>query len=104
MHIQNFATLVNTAVPIKEMIHRIFKAKIPHSNKKNIELDFAQYHNTLQTLRYLLDGGTDFRYNNAMQFNFKELSKDQCVQSLLASWYISPSQSEYPEHTDDNDI
>ncbi|CAB4439262.1 unnamed protein product [Rhizophagus irregularis] len=71
MHIQNFATLVNTAVPIKEMIHH---------------------------------GGTDFRYNNAMQFNFKELSKDQCVQSLLASWYISPSQSEYPEHTDDNDL
>lgn len=104
MHIRNFATLVNTAVPVKEMIHRLFKAIIPHSNKKNIELDFAQHHNTLQTLRYLLDGGTDFRYNNEMQFNFKELSKDQCVQSLLASWYISPSQSEYHEHMDENGI
>ena len=76
---------MNTAVPIKEMIHRLFKAVIPHSNKKNIELDFAQHHKTLQTLQYLLDGGIDFRYDNEVQFNFKELSKDQCVRSLLSS-------------------
>ena len=67
---------MNTAVPIKEMIHRLFKAVIPHSNKNNIELDFAQHYNTLQTLQYLLDSDIDFRYNNKVQFNFKELSKD----------------------------
>ena len=94
---------MNTAVPIKEMIHRLFKAVIPHSNKKNIELDFAQHHNTLQILRYLLDGGIDFRYDNEVQFNFKELSKDQCVRSLLSSWYISELQLEY-EPVDDSSI
>lgn len=102
MHIQNFATLVNTAVPMKEMIHRLFKNIIPHSNKKNIELDFVQHYNTLQTLRYLIDGGMDSRYNNnTTQFNFKELSKDQCVRSLLNSWYISALQLEY-ESIDDS--
>ena len=92
---------MNTAVPIKEMIHRLFKAIIPHSNKKNIELDFMQHHNTLQTLRYLLDGGIDSRYYNVTQFNFKKLSKDQCVRSLLGSWYISTSQLEH-EPVDDS--
>src|ERR1044071_572284 len=90
-HVRNFATLINTAVPTKEMIHRLFKAIIPHSNKKNIEMDFAQRDNCLQTLRFLLDGGVDGRYDEKIQFNLSMLSKDQCVRKLLDSWYISPS-------------
>ncbi|PKB95188.1 hypothetical protein RhiirA5_437203 [Rhizophagus irregularis] len=58
-HIQNFGPLVNTAVSTKEMVHCIFKSTIPHSNKKNIESDFSRYHNTLQALQYLLDGGVE---------------------------------------------
>ena len=59
-------------------------------NPKNIKdekdyLEFMRHHNTLQTLRYLLDGGIDSRYDNVTQFNFKKLSKDQCVRSLLGS-------------------
>jgi hypothetical protein len=50
MHAKNFATLVNTAVPTKEMIHKLYKAIVPHSNKKNIELDFVRRDNCLQTL------------------------------------------------------
>ncbi|CAJ0916914.1 13699_t:CDS:2 [Entrophospora sp. SA101] len=63
MHANNFATLVNTAVSTKEMIHRLYKAIIPHSNKKNIELDFVCCDNCLQTLQFLLDGGVDERYD-----------------------------------------
>ena len=91
MHANNFATLVNTAVSTKEMIHRLYKAIIPHSNKKNIELDFVCHDNCLQTLRFLLDGGVDERYDVIERFNFNMLSKDQCVSTLLSSWYISPS-------------
>src|SRR6266480_4635861 len=91
MHAHNFATLVNISVPTKEMIHRLFKAIIPHSNKKNIEMNFIQRDNCLQTLRFLLDGGIDRRYDVTTQFNFNLLSKDQCVRTLLGSWYISPS-------------
>ncbi|CAB5300800.1 unnamed protein product [Rhizophagus irregularis] len=36
-------------------------------------------------------GGVDERYNGTAQFNFSILSKDQCVRSLLDSWYILPS-------------
>ncbi|CAB4437475.1 unnamed protein product [Rhizophagus irregularis] len=90
MHAKNFATLVNIAVPTKEMVHRLYKAIIPHSNKKNIELDFVRRDNCLQTLRFLLDGGTDERYNLTEQFDFNILSKDHCIRLLLDSWYISP--------------
>jgi len=45
----------------------------------------------LQTLRFLLDGGTDERYNVTEQFGFNKLSKDYCIHLLLNSWYISPS-------------
>jgi hypothetical protein len=83
------------------MVHRLFKSVIPHSNKKNIELDFFHYHNSLQTLRYLLDGGIDLRYNDTTQFNFKEILKDHCVQHLLDNWYISSLQLDL-EDTDDS--
>jgi|GEM_PF-1434568 len=104
MHARNFATLVNTAVPTKEMIHRLYKAIIPHSNKKNIEMDFARRDNCLQTLRFLLDGGVDERYDVEAQFNFNMLSKDQCVRTLLGSWYISPSMNDLEQEIDSTPI
>ena len=61
MHARNFATLVNILVAIKEMVHRLFKAIILHSNKKNIELDFMRRDNCLQTLQFLMDSGIDER-------------------------------------------
>ena len=41
------------------MVHCIFKGIIPHTNKHNLELTLLQQINTLQTLRYLADGGLD---------------------------------------------
>ncbi|CAB4423898.1 unnamed protein product [Rhizophagus irregularis] len=34
-HARNFATLLNTAVGVKEMVHRIFKNMVPHMNWQN---------------------------------------------------------------------
>jgi len=85
MHARNFATLVNISVSMKEMIHRLFKSITPYSNKKDIEIDFARRDNCLQTLRFLLDGGIDERYDIALQINFNLLSKDQCIRKLLSS-------------------
>ncbi|PKY57872.1 hypothetical protein RhiirA4_429309 [Rhizophagus irregularis] len=47
MHAKHFATLVNTAVSTKEMMHRLYKGIVPHSNKKDIELDFVRRDNCL---------------------------------------------------------
>ena len=55
-HARNFATLVNTAVGVKEMVHRIFKGMVPHMNRKIIELDLTRRYNTIQALRHLIDG------------------------------------------------
>jgi len=56
MHAQNYGTLVNTAVAVKEMVHRIFKGMVPHTNLKQI---LRRQYNTLQAFRYLVDGGVD---------------------------------------------
>ncbi|CAG8717054.1 5297_t:CDS:2, partial [Funneliformis mosseae] len=82
---------VNISVAMKEMVHRLFKAIIPHSNKKNIELDFMHRDNCLQALRFLMDSGIDERYDKTTYFNFSILSKDRCVRMLLDSCYISLS-------------
>ncbi len=36
------------------MVHRLFKAQVPHTNKKNVELDFMKRENILQSIRYYL--------------------------------------------------
>ena len=62
-HAHNYRTCVNMAVGIKEMVHRIFKEIVPHTNKHNLELTLLQQINTLQTLRYLANGGSDDQGN-----------------------------------------
>ncbi|CAB4429127.1 unnamed protein product [Rhizophagus irregularis] len=49
-------------------------------------------------------GGVDERYNGTAQFNFSILSKDQCVRSLLGSWYISPSITNLEQDDDISQI
>src|ERR1044071_10502768 len=72
-HARQYSTCVNTSVGIKEMVHRLFKSIVPHTNKHNLELTLLQQVNTLQTLRYLADGGIDDRMNNIMpQLMFKD--------------------------------
>ncbi|CAB4440155.1 unnamed protein product [Rhizophagus irregularis] len=42
MHARTYGTLINTQVGIKEMVHRIFKAMVPQTNCKNVELDLLK--------------------------------------------------------------
>ena len=46
-------------------MHGLFKAFVPHTNKKNIDLDLLRHSNTLQALRFWLDGGRDERVPNS---------------------------------------
>ena len=60
-------------IHVKEMVHRIFKSIVPHTNKHNLELTLLWQVNTLQTLRYLADGGLDDHADNTeSQSIFKE--------------------------------
>ncbi|GBC46847.2 hypothetical protein GLOIN_2v1880882 [Rhizophagus irregularis DAOM 181602=DAOM 197198] len=87
-HARNFATLVNTAVGVKEMVHRIFKTMVPHMNCKEIELDLTRRYNTIQVLRHLIDGWTDPRFNtrpNALP----KLIADPNIYTILTAWYAT---------------
>ncbi|PKK61925.1 hypothetical protein RhiirC2_668561, partial [Rhizophagus irregularis] len=58
-HARNYATLLNTSVETKEMVHKIFKNSVLRTNRKNIDLDLLKRYNTLFAMRYLFDGGID---------------------------------------------
>ncbi|CAG8777283.1 16067_t:CDS:2, partial [Racocetra fulgida] len=52
---KNYGTLINTACGVKEAMHGLFKTFVPHTNKKNIDLDLLRHYNTLQALHFWLD-------------------------------------------------
>ncbi|RIB26739.1 hypothetical protein C2G38_1954571, partial [Gigaspora rosea] len=96
-HARQYATCVNTAVGIKEMVHRIFKSIVPHTNEHNFELTLLRQVDTLQTLRYLADGGTDDRISNMAPQLFKELIIELRLRHLLLSWCID--DNDFSIHT-----
>src|SRR5688572_13342065 len=81
-HARNYGTCVNTAVGIKEMVHRIFKGIVPHTNKHNLELTLLRQINTLQTLRYLANGGSDSTI-------FTNIMANPKLKKLLSGWFIN---------------
>lgn len=50
-HAKRYGSLVNISVSLKEMVHRLYKNQVLHTNKKNVELDFIKRENTLQSIR-----------------------------------------------------
>ncbi|CAG8784842.1 19282_t:CDS:2, partial [Racocetra persica] len=47
---KNYGTLINTACGVKEAMHGLFKALVPHTNKKNIDLDLLRRRSLLRPL------------------------------------------------------
>ena len=87
----NFGTTVNVSVALKEAMHGLYKRFVPHTNKKNISMDLSKRDNTLQTLRYLIDGGLDERYDNTVGDSFINIGQNPNLCKLLDDWYIKNS-------------
>jgi len=86
MHAKNYATLLNTSVGTKEMVHRIFKSIIPRTNLKNVRLDLLKHYTTLFVMRHLLDGGIDLRFST-LNRSFLDMPKH--LQRLMSDWFIA---------------
>ena len=84
-HARNYATLLNTGVGTKEMVHRIFKNIVPRTNKKNIELDLLKHYNTLFAMRHLFDRGVDSRFSST---NNSFMTLLDHLKRLLDDWFI----------------
>ncbi|CAB4477168.1 unnamed protein product [Rhizophagus irregularis] len=67
------------------MVHRLFKNQVPHTNKKNLELDFIKRENTLQGIRFILDNGFDECYQNTQ---FSSILHNHKLKFLCDTWYI----------------
>ena len=87
-HARNYGTCVNTAVGTKEMVHRIFKGIVPHTNMHNLELTLLQQINTLQTLRYLASGRSDDHRRHSRTV-FDDIIMDPKLKKLLSGWYMN---------------
>jgi len=67
------------------MVHRIFKNIVSHTNRKNIGLDLLKRYTTLQSIRYLADGGIDIRYLRS-HMGFINISHN--TNHLFKNWFI----------------
>ena len=84
-HARNYATLLNTGVGTKEMVHRIFKNIVSRTNRKNVDLDLLKRYTTLFAIRHLFDGGVDRRLsskNNAL------MNLPHHLKRLMNDWFI----------------
>ena len=88
MHARNYGTLVNTSVAVKEMVHRTFKRIVPHTNLKMVDFDLLRRYNTLQTLRYVFDGGQDKHFPD-IGVGISNIICDESIHSILSGWYIT---------------
>ena len=86
LHVKNYATLLNTSVGTKEMVHRIFKNIVPRTNLKNMSLDLLKHYNTLFALRHLLDGGIDFRFSKS---NSGFVNLPNHLKRLMSDWFVT---------------
>jgi hypothetical protein len=71
-HALSYATLINTSVGVKEMVHWMFKNFAPHTNKKEIDFDLIKRYITTEGIRNFFDNDS----------NYKNLN-------LFDDWYIT---------------
>ena len=90
MHAKTYGTLINTQCGIKEMVHRIFKAMVPRTNRKNIELDLLKRYTTLFAIHHLVDGGIDQRLLRRCD-GFAIMSST--FRHILTNWYITEDKT-----------
>ena len=84
-HAKTFGTLTNIEVGVKEMFHKVFKNLVPHTNRKNIDLDLLKRYTTLQSIRHLADGGIDPRN---LQSSIDFVNRSQDSKRLFKDWFI----------------
>lgn len=100
MHARTYGTLINTQVGIKEMVHRIFKAMVPRTNCKNVELDLLKRYTTLFAIRHLVDGGADQRLSQPCR-GFATMSSN--FRNLLTNWYITEDKVSNEQEPEENE-
>ncbi|GET50609.1 hypothetical protein GLOIN_2v1790377 [Rhizophagus irregularis DAOM 181602=DAOM 197198] len=100
VHARTYGTLINTQVGIKEMVHQIFKAMVPRTNCKNVELDLLKRYTTLFAIRHLVDGGADQRLSQPCR-GFATMSSN--FRNLLTNWYITEDKVSNEQELEGNE-
>ncbi|GES75796.1 hypothetical protein GLOIN_2v1790940 [Rhizophagus clarus] len=100
VHARTYGTLINTQVGIKEMVHQIFKAMVPRTNCKNVELDLLKRYTMLFAIRHLVDRGADQRLSQPCR-GFATMSSN--FRNLLTNWYITEDKVSNEQELEENE-
>jgi hypothetical protein len=98
-----FASTINTCATFGEMKHRVWKNIVPHTNFREMDLAFALYDNTMQSLRYIIDSTSSPEHRLARHPLAKVLKfLQRTCPSIFSGQYFSGSDdSEGKENSDD---
>ncbi|CAG8626247.1 14146_t:CDS:2, partial [Racocetra persica] len=102
-HARTFATFVNTSVRVKEMVHRIYKNMVPHTNYKNIELDLLRRYNTSFVLTHLFDGSKDYHFPITIN-KLSNIFSDISLYSSLCKQYTTDQNLKINDNDDIEEI
>jgi len=91
-HARNYATLLNIDVGTKEMMHKIFKNIMPHTNHKNMDLDLLKRYITLCAVRHLFDRGID---NHLSSMNNALNNLSHHLKWLIDGWFIADKSLDF---------
>uniref|UniRef100_U9TWW1 BAH domain-containing protein n=1 Tax=Rhizophagus irregularis (strain DAOM 181602 / DAOM 197198 / MUCL 43194) TaxID=747089 RepID=U9TWW1_RHIID len=97
-HAKSYATLLNTSVETKEMMHRILKSAVPRTNLKNVSLDLLKHYTTLFAVRHLLDGGIDMRFSTS---NHGFMNLPHHLQRMMSDWFIIKGEVNIEDDADE---
>ncbi len=98
-HARNYATLLNTGVGTKEMVHRLFKNIVPRTNRKNVDFDLLKRYTTMFAVRHLFDGGIDKRLSSVNSVNNALMNLPHHLKRMMNDWFIVEKSFDPEEDT-----
>ena len=98
-----FASSINTCATFGEMKHRVWKNIVPHTNFREMDLAFALYDNTMQSLRYIIDStvSPDHRLARHPLAKVLKFLQRTCASIFSGQYFSGSDESEDKDNTDD---
>ncbi|CAG8498872.1 17785_t:CDS:2 [Racocetra persica] len=98
-----FATLVNISVGVKEMVYKLYKNMVPHTNYKNIKLDLLGRYNTSFALTHLFEDGKDYHFLTTIN-KLSNISPDISLYLSLCKQYTTEQNLKINNNNDIKEI
>ncbi|RPA73174.1 hypothetical protein BJ508DRAFT_334297 [Ascobolus immersus RN42] len=79
---RRYGTLLNVSCSIGELVHKLFKQLVPHTNYMDMEKSFCRYWNIMDTLRHIIDCVPDHPWYDDM------VNLRKSIPSLMSGYFF----------------